>query len=339
MKILAIQFRYFGDAALMVPALRALREHFRECALHLLVPAEVTPLFEHLPWLTRVWGMPRTRGRARLRQSWPIVCSLRQEHFERSVDFGGNDRGAILSLLAGARERIAPMSAGGFLGRRWCYTEMVAPAAMTEHETSRNVHILSAWNVPPPRSLELEICADPALESFARKMLPERKIVCHVATTQPKKEWPLRNWAELFDKASAAGIKLIFSTGQGAREQSLLEQFRLLAAAAPVLPSIPNLAAFLAVLKRAELFVSGDTGPLHFAAGLGVPTISLFGATSASLWAPIGRQHQLLQGSPCDCDGNTGVCLAPRHCMAAISADEVLDRIQKALAVKSNPHT
>src|SRR5438045_3146176 len=54
MKILAIQFRYFGDAALMVPALRALREHFRECALHLLVPAEVTPLFEHLPWLTRV---------------------------------------------------------------------------------------------------------------------------------------------------------------------------------------------------------------------------------------------------------------------------------------------
>src|SRR5205823_2634166 len=191
------------------------------------------------------------------------------------------------------------------------------------------VHILSAWNVPPPRSLELELCVDSALESFAKKILPERKVVCHLATTQPKKEWPLRHWVELFDKASAAGIKLVFSTGQGLREQSLLEQFRIMAPAAPVLPSIPDLASFLAVLKRADLFVSGDTGPLHFAAGLGVPTISLFGATSAALWAPMGPQHRLLQGSPCQCDGNTGVCTATQHCLAAISPEQVLNCIRK----------
>src|SRR5260221_570825 len=105
----------------MVPALRALKEHFGDCALHALVPQEVVPLLEHLPWLTRVWGMPRTRGRARFQQSWPILRGLRQEHFDRSVDFGGNDRGAILSLLCGARERLAPLTEKGFLGRRFCY--------------------------------------------------------------------------------------------------------------------------------------------------------------------------------------------------------------------------
>src|SRR5712692_9828801 len=99
MKMLAIQFRYFGDAVLLVPALRALQEHIPGLALHLLVPAEVTPIFEHLPWLTKVWAMPRTRGRARLQQTWPILRALRRERFDRSVDFGGNDRGAILSLL------------------------------------------------------------------------------------------------------------------------------------------------------------------------------------------------------------------------------------------------
>ena len=331
MKILAIQFRYFGDAVLLVPALRALKEHFHDCALHLLVPAEVTPLFEHLPWLTKVWGMPRTRGRARFQQSWPILRALRQEHFDRSVDFGGNDRGAIVSLFCGARERLAPLAERGFFGKRFCYTHRIAAADLTRHETRRNMHILSAWGVSVPKTFELEIQADPALAGLAETVLPERGIICHLATGQPKKEWPARHWAELFEKASAASFKLIFSTGKGPREQLLLEQFRSLAPTAPVLPALPDLAAFLAVLKRADLFISGDTGPLHFAAGLGVPTISFFGATSATLWAPEGAQHQILQGNPCSCDGNTGVCLAPQHCLAAISPSDVLGCIHKAL--------
>ncbi len=324
MKILAIQFRYFGDAALVVPALRALKERFPDGALHLLVAQEVVPVFEHLPWLTRVWGMPRTRGRARFKQSWPMLRALRREKFDRSVDFGGNDRGAILSLFCGARERLAPRTSRGFLGRRLCYTQTIVPADLNQHETRRNVHILSAWQVGPPRSWELEIHADPALERFAEKILPGRAILCHLATGQPKKEWPIGHWAELFRKASVAGWELIFCAGLSPREQSLLEQFRQLAPAARVLPTLPNLAHFLAVLKRAELFISGDTGPLHFAAGLGVPTISLFGATSVALWAPLGPQHQILQGAPCSCDGNTGVCLMARHCMALISPDAVL---------------
>ncbi len=328
-KILAIQFRYFGDAVLLVPALRALKEHFPAAELHLLVPEEVIPLFQHLPWLTRVWGMPRTRGRARFEQSWPILRALRQEKFNRSVDFGGNDRGAILSLVCGARERLAPRAERGFFGRRFCYTQTVPAADLNQHEIHRNLHILSTWKVAPPRSLELEIHTDPSLEAVAMKILPERSVLCHLATGQPKKEWPITHWAELFEKASAAGFKLVFSTGTGIREQSLLAQFRKLSPAAPAMPSIPDLSVFLSVLKRAELFISGDTGPLHFAAGLGVPALGLFGATSVTLWAPPGPQHRILQGAPCSCDGNTGVCLARQHCMALITPAEVLSQIQE----------
>jgi ADP-heptose:LPS heptosyltransferase len=215
------------------------------------------------------------------------------------------------------------------LGRRLCYTKTIAPADLNQHEVRRNLHLLSAWGVPPPSSLALEIHPDPALQSIAEKFLPEPAIICHLGTGQPKKEWPLRHWAELFQKASAAGLKLVFSTGPGGREQALLAEFRTLAPAAPVLAAVPNLAVFLAILSRAQLFISGDTGPLHFAAGLGVPTISLFGATSATLWAPLGERHQVLQGSRCSCDGHTGVCLAAQHCLAAISPDTVLNRIEQ----------
>ena len=106
MKILAIQFRYLGDAALMTPALRAIREHFPGSTLHLLVAEEIVPLLQHLPGLARVWAFPRRRGRAKPTLSWPVIRALRQEHFDRSVEFGGNDRGAIVSLLCGARQRL-----------------------------------------------------------------------------------------------------------------------------------------------------------------------------------------------------------------------------------------
>lgn len=82
-KILAIQFKYFGDAVLMTPALRAMRERFPQSELHVLIPEEVAPLLRHLPWLNRVWPMPRRRGRMSLTQTWPVIRALRRERFDR----------------------------------------------------------------------------------------------------------------------------------------------------------------------------------------------------------------------------------------------------------------
>ena len=125
-KILALQFKYFGDAVLLTPALRALREHFPDGELHLLVPEEIAPLFQHLPHLNRVWPMPRRRGRAQFGQSWPMIRALRRERFDRSVDFASNDRGAIISRFIGARRRLGWGGRGGFFGRKFCYTDRVA---------------------------------------------------------------------------------------------------------------------------------------------------------------------------------------------------------------------
>lgn len=328
MKILAIQFKYFGDAVLMTPALRAIREHFPRGELHVLVPGEIAPIFKHLPWLDRLWPLPRRRGSASLTQTWPVIGALRRERFDRSVDFASNDRGAIASLLVGASQRLGLDDRGGFLGRRFCYNERVQSAPVTQHESARLTHILSGWGIVPS-SLEAEIQADPALDASAEKLLPANTVVCHIASSQPKKEWPVGHWAAFYQLAVAAGWRLAFTTARGVREQSLMDELRKSVPHAPILPVITDLAMFLAVLKRAKGFISGDTGPLHFAAGLGVPTIALFGPSSVVQWAPLGKRHHVLTGSPCGCDGNSGLCHSASHCLAAILPEEVFRCLQK----------
>ena len=331
-KILALQFKYFGDAVLLTPALRALRESYPEADIHLLVPAEIAPLFRHLPWLTRVWAMPRRRGRASLGETWPLIRALRRERFDRSVDFAGNDRGAILSFLIGAARRLGWAERGGFAGRRFLYTDPVAPEAGAMHESVRLARLLAGWRVAPPRSLQAEVHADPALADEAARIVPQgRFVICHVASSQPKKEWPMAHWAALLGLSSAAGHRLVFTTAKGEREQGLMAELSRLAPQAEILPLIAELPLFLAVLRRAALFISGDTGPLHFAAGLGVPTISLFGPSRAVQWAPIGDKQHSLTGGACACDGNFPDCRSARHCLAEITPQQVFAVLQEAL--------
>jgi len=331
-KILAIKFKFLGDVAVVVPALRALHEHCPEAELHLLVAEDAAPIVQHLPWLHRVWALPRTRGQARFNASWPILRALRRERFDRSVDFVGNDRGAILSRLIGARERLGGVSQKGYLVRRLAYTRCIEEADPTRHEIVRDLHVMSAWGVPFPADPRLETRADPALAAQAEKILPSHPIIFHLSTSQPKKEWPLANWLDLFRHAQAAGLPVTFSSGPSLREQAQLTDLRHAAPEAAALPSDLNLALFLAVLARARLFVSPDTAPLHLAAGLGVPTIGIFGPTAASRWAPLGPAHQAIQGSLCPCSGHWHQCRAPQPCIAAVTPDAVWACLQKSLS-------
>lgn len=61
----------------MVPALRALREHWPTAELHVLVAEEALPILQHIPWIHRVWGLPRVRGRMQLKRTLPLIAQLR----------------------------------------------------------------------------------------------------------------------------------------------------------------------------------------------------------------------------------------------------------------------
>ena len=80
-KNLCILFKYLGDVAVAVPAMRALKESRPAEELHILVAEEAVPIVRHLPWVTRVWGLPRKRGKAKLSKSLPLIAALRGQRF------------------------------------------------------------------------------------------------------------------------------------------------------------------------------------------------------------------------------------------------------------------
>lgn len=83
-----------------------------------------------------------------------------------------------------------------------------------------------------------------------------------------------------------------------------------------------------ALLSAAKLFIGADSGLLHIAVALGVPTVSLFGSGRARKWAPQGKQHRVINKqlpcSPCTTFGNTPPCRHNVACMKQISPDEVV---------------
>jgi ADP-heptose:LPS heptosyltransferase len=135
-------------------------------------------------------------------------------------------------------------------------------------------------------------------------------------------------WQELYELATKQGYKLIFSAGPGEREQALISDLKKQEPTITVLPPVNDLGLFLAILNQAEVVIAGDTGPLQFAAGLGVKIIGLLGVENSILQtAPNYQENQLVQAKPCTCVGelaNHQTCQNKNSCMNTILPSDVL---------------
>jgi heptosyltransferase-2 len=96
-------------------------------------------------------------------------------------------------------------------------------------------------------------------------------------------------------------------------------------------------AELVGVLRHFSLLVTGDTGPMHVAAALGVPVVAVFGPTDWRETAPLGDRHRLVREpvhcSPCKLRD----CPIDHRCMTRISADRVLDAARELLGETTEP--
>jgi ADP-heptose:LPS heptosyltransferase len=333
-KILVIQFKYLGDAVFITPAIQALYNQYPDAEIHILVAAEVAPIFKHLSFIKKVWALPRTRGKAKLTESLPFVRTLRKERFDVSVDFVGNDRGGILSLLVGAKSRFSAIERKPTFSQKLAYTRTIQTSSLPTTWVKRHLKMLSILmgtsEIPAPQML---IVANPLLASQAKQLLQDHQTICHLGTSQEKKEWPISHWVKFYELATKAGYKIAFSAGPNEREQNLITELKKALPDAFELPPVNDLAMYLAVLNEAKIVISGDTGPLHFAAGLRKKVIGLFSVhDGVQHYAPIYTKNEVVIGNPCTCTGklvNFPTCQSSSSCMDSISAEQVFERLKE----------
>jgi ADP-heptose:LPS heptosyltransferase len=153
----------------------------------------------------------------------------------------------------------------------------------------------------------------------------------------PERRWGVERFRRVAETLMASGTRVVVVGGK--MDRSLGDAITA-GGVGLNLAGFTTLAETAAIIKKSSLLLSGDSGLLHIAVGLGVPTVSLFGPGRWKKWAPAGEFHIVLNKqlpcSPCTTFGTTQPCDIGAKCMSEISVDQVLGFVNKLLTRDSD---
>ncbi len=153
-------------------------------------------------------------------------------------------------------------------------------------------------------------------------------VVIHPGGFYPSQRWPVEHFMELAKKIKAkTGLRVALIGGQS--DLDILERLRRHFPKFLYLVNEPPLKV-AAIMKKARLFIGNNSGPLHLACALGVPTISFLGPTNPWLFYPQGEKNFVfVKDLPCI---GCGKAKCRRHlCMDLISPEEVWRKVREFL--------
>ncbi|OGX51077.1 MAG: lipopolysaccharide heptosyltransferase II [Omnitrophica WOR_2 bacterium RIFCSPLOWO2_12_FULL_46_30] len=354
MRILIVEVNWLGDVLFSTPAIKALRKKFPDSFIACLIVPRVGEILEGSPYINELiindekglhsgfWGKLR------------LAKELRKKKFDLAILFHRSSTRALIAYLAGIPRRVGYAT----WKRRFLLTDCLPmPKKDSTHRVDYYLDIVKALGCDSEDRL-YEFFTTEEDVRFARDFLAAEGIarsdfiVClNPGGNWPPKRWPKENFAGLADKLiGSEQAKVVFCGSQNDRE--LIADIVSQMSRQPEGSSLPsdrqshqpiiaagrtNLKQLAGIFKRADLVISGDSGPLHIAASLGRDIIGLFGPTSVRVSGPLGRgKIKIMQKDsdcriPCydkDCRDNL--------CMQKITPEDVFSEIKDFLAVKKN---
>ena len=291
-RILIRANNWIGDVVMISPAVRAIRRRFPEARLAIVGKRWVlealrgTPQYDELIEYDPA-GVHRGAG-GRLRLARALRAGGR---FDLAVLFQKAFDAAVVARLAGARLRVGyATDHRGFL-----LTHALPPPPPARHHAEAFNDLARAVGavVDDPRPFfELGAAERAAADAHLDRIgfdSAATLVALHPGASKPPRAWHADRFAGLAATLQArAGARFVILAGPG--EEPLA---RAVAAAVPpsawtMTPPDGGLRLSAALLARCRLFVGNDSGPMHLAAALGVPTIGIFGPGRTTNTAPVG---------------------------------------------------
>ncbi len=325
--IIVIKPRAIGDVLLSTSVLPNLREAYPDARIDFLVESFASEVLLSNPNIDHVITYD-----TRKESSLSIILKVRKNKYEMAVDLFGNPRTAVITLLSGARVRVG----FPFKWRRYAYNILVPPRSGSVHNVEFNLDALRRLGIPVNSRLPQFFLDQKHLDFAGRFLISHglkegRFVSINIGGGWNIKRWPVDKFVEL-SKMIKSELHEPVAVLYGPSEVE--DARRICESSGAVLAPPTSLKEMGAILKLSHLLVTNDSGPMHIAAALGVPTLAIFGPTSPRLQGPYGNISEIVRNEKLDClECNLTRCPIGNLCMTQLDPENVFSRLQ-ALLVK-----
>lgn len=343
-RILVIRLSALGDVANTLPAVAALRRALPGARIGWLTQAPSNELISCANVADEIILYPRERlGRLWRRPwRWPralietlgFARELRARGFTCSLDFQGNLKGGLLALASGARDRIG-FARGHCREGDWLFNNILAmPSSRRMLRADKHLCLAQAL-APDLEPTPVELCGSEEeakqVEAFVADL--ERPLFALQPGTSEFgrfKRWPVERFGELARRLTDLHrATCIVTWGPGERDlaEQVCERSQGSARPAPEL----SIGGLVELLRRVDLFVAGDTGPVHIAALLDRPLVAILGPKDPAVYAPCS-DSALVVRKDIECSPCTRRTCDHVSCIMEIAVEEVIEGVERVLS-------
>jgi lipopolysaccharide heptosyltransferase II len=325
-RILIRSSNWLGDAVMTVPAVRAIKLTSPGSHVTVLTRSKLADFWKMVPEVDEVISCKQNEG------VFAVAKKIRTG-FDLAIIFPNSIRSALEVYLAKIPRRTGTQGKH----RRWLLTSIFSSRAKQGPPRHQMYHYLDLVEFAGAKIDENMRRIDRALHTTPRpapveNTIPRVKIgVCPGAEYGPAKRWLPERFAEVINAVSKRRECewMLFGTVRDARVGG--EITGRIDGNFSNLIGKTTLAELITALSECRLLLTNDTGTMHLAAFLGVPTVSIFGSTEPALTGPLGSGNRVLRHhvecSPCFLRD----CPLDFRCMKAIGSDEVVEAVLRML--------
>lgn len=295
-RVVVVRLSAIGDVIHTLPVACALREAFPRCGVAWVVESRAAALLRGHPAIDELVELPRGFLKSPACM-WQLRKRLRTWRPDVAIDVQSLSKSALVAWLSGARWRIGFARPQGREIAPWLNRVHVRPRAV--HVVEQYLELLEPLGICRP-AVRFGIPELPgegqAAEAFLeRSGLRGGFAVLNAGSGWPSKRWPSDRFAAVARHLGQAWHLSCLVVWAGEEERRWAEAIVGAAAGRARLAPATSLRELAALLRRARLCVSSDTGPLHLAAALGTPCVGLYGPWPAERNGPFGPQHIAIQ--------------------------------------------
>jgi heptosyltransferase II len=311
-RILVRSSNWLGDAAMSVPAICRLKRGRPDVRLTMLTRSKLADFWRLVPEVDQLITIDPGDSVFR-------VASKLRDGFDVAILFPNSVRTAIEIWLAGIPRRVGYSRPWRDFFLNQFIPDPPVPAPL-QHQTGHYLRMTDRIGANLSETLE---------KADHRVVEPGLAGLCPGAEYGPAKRWPDFGLAAKHLSERHGLHWLIFGT---ATERPLgAEILETLKTGATDLTGRTSLLELAAQLRRCELLLTNDTGTMHLAAFLGVPTVAIFGSTEPQLTGPIGEGHVVIRHhvecSPCF----LRECPLDFRCMKAVTVEDAVTAVERVL--------